>query len=77
MDDGRQGSIVTSKEKFNKYLKNKGLHYHNPLPSVNFETQLEGCLWSFTKLDVLDDKNKFICHSCSNGKYCTIYQDSR
>ena len=71
MNDGGHGSIVTSKQKFNRHLKNKGLYYHNPLPSVNFETQLEGCLWAFTKLDVLDDKNKFICHSCSNGKLRT------
>ena len=68
MDDSRHGSIVTSKQKFNRHLKSKGLHYHNPLPSPSFKTQLEGCLWSFTKLDVLDDKNKFICHTCSNGK---------
>ena len=69
MNDGRHGSVVTSKEKFNKHLKKKKLHYHDPLPGASFKTQLEGSLWAFTKLDVLDDKNKFICHSCSNGKY--------
>ena len=72
MNDGRHGSVVTSKEKFNKHLKKKKFHYHNPLPSANFKTQLEGSLWAFTKLDVLDEKNKFICHSCSNGKWCVV-----
>ena len=31
-------------------------------------TQLEQSLLEYTKLDVLDEYNKFICQQCSNGK---------
>ena len=55
------------------HLQKKGLHYHKPLPlSTKFRTDLENSLWAFTKLDVLDENNKFICHICSNGKLSNV-----
>ena len=72
MNEVTLGTLVTSQEKFNSHLKKNELHYQKTLPTAKFETELENSLWAFTKLDVLDENNKFICHSCSNGKLSNV-----
>jgi len=68
--------LVKSKHKFNSYLEENNLFHQNlvdaSIPDVSSHS-LEHSLASFTKLDILDEKNKFICHTCSNGKLVNKY----
>ena len=58
------------KDLLNDFLKEKG--FVNAAGVGNGRrgvgTQLEQSLLEYTKLDVLDEYNKFICQQCSNGK---------
>ena len=61
-------TVLYNKEALNDFLKRKGFVgcagvNHRSFPG----TMLEQSLVEFTKLDVLDENNKFICQQCSSG----------
>ena len=67
-DEQPDHTVLYNKEALNDFLKRKefvgsaGVN-HRSFPG----TMLEQSLVEFTKLDVLDENNKFICQQCSNG----------
>ena len=65
-------SVTKDKDAFQQFLIQKGLNHlteANRKHAANYDLQLS--LFIHTDLDVLDDENKFICHSCSTRKQRT------
>jgi len=71
-------AMATEYVPLQEYLCTKGFEYH-PIPRVseNLElkckTDLEKSLYNYTDVDVLDDSNRFICHSDSCNEKESTY----
>jgi len=67
-DEQPDYTVLCNKEALNDFLIRKGFVGFAGVNHRSFPgTMLEQSLVEFTKLDVLDENNKFICHQCSSG----------
>jgi len=57
------GDFATNEQQLQLYLKQNGLPYR--VMRRNVETDLEAGLQAYFELDVLDEKNKFMCDRCT------------
>ena len=62
--------VVSCQQKLNSHLEERKLFHCNysNANDLKLKTDLEQCLLAFTSIDTLDEDNKFICQTCSNGK---------
>ncbi|XP_065906575.1 ubiquitin carboxyl-terminal hydrolase 16-like isoform X3 [Dysidea avara] len=65
--------VLYYKQALNEFLKRKGFTSSASIDYRSYPgTMLEQSLSDFTKLDVLDENNKFICQQCSSAKGDTV-----
>ena len=65
--------VLYYKQALNEFLKRKGFTSSASIDYRSYPgTMLEQSLSDFTKLDVLDENNKFICQQCSSGMQVTL-----
>ncbi|XP_065906580.1 ubiquitin carboxyl-terminal hydrolase 16-like isoform X2 [Dysidea avara] len=66
-------TVLYYKQALNEFLKRKGFTSSASIDYRSYPgTMLEQSLSDFTKLDVLDENNKFICQQCSSAKGDTV-----
>lgn len=69
-EDLEKQLITHDNNSFQEFLIKKGLNHQTKRRWVG-KCDLELCLSMYTKLEVLDENNKFICKSCTAQKQCT------